>query len=443
MPVNLVRRCLLLVLVLGTALWPSAAQAATKGYTLNIASAGVVGTQVTYNATFKVLTNQQQLGSANLTPPAGFRNVTASTPSQANVPVVAGVIELRNLALQPAATLVVTVKANISCTSVTSTTWTVQAKQANDFNGVPGNDLTLDTLNSSLSTPVTEACSQAQTLRFISQPANASTIAAIPGSAGSPVSVQVLDGAGHPVTTPVQVSMSVTPGTGPGSLGGTTTATTGANGVAQFANLRIATPGVYRLRASSPGLTSVDSATFTVDTVNIPCPTTGCSATAQSGQSAVSLTVLAGGQATDVLRLSYGLDGGTPIDCPTYDELTSDEVRFDITGDRAKVATYRIDKAAVATVPNNGATFLQLCFGSPEPFATRPGTPLVDEGPFDWNRNGVIDPGESHLNVGLLPDCPVTPAGPCISKRQKSGAGDGIIEAQLPAGFSGDPRMIG
>src|SRR3954454_15456701 len=200
-PVNLVRRCLLLVLVLGTALWPSAAQAATKGYTLNIASAGVVGTQVTYNATFKVLTNQQQLGSANLTPPAGFRNVTASTPSQANVPVVAGVIQLRNLALPPGATLVVTVKANISCTSVTSTTWTVQAKQANDFNGVPGNDLTLDTLNSSLSTPVTEACSQAQKLRFASQPANASTSGAIPGSAGSPVSVQVLDGAGHPVTT--------------------------------------------------------------------------------------------------------------------------------------------------------------------------------------------------------------------------------------------------
>ena len=398
------------------------------------------GGRVTFTATFAVpSTAQQQLGSANLTLPAGFTLIAGSvTPATAG-PVVGGVLQLRNFVVQPGRSRTVTVDANVPCVAVDAA-WRVAAKQSNDFNGT-GNDLTLVGATGSPTTlpPTSVAGACASALQFVTQPGDAAAGTDplngpfIPG-----VSVKVVDGAGNPVTE-VPVTLSLPPGTG-ASLGGTTTVDTDPTGVAAFRNIMIATPGSYRLIASSPGLASVTSDLFTVDQVNIPCPTTGCSATAQAGQSAVKIDVLAGGQATGVLRLSYGLDGGTPIDCTNpdgsdYVELTHDEVTFDVTGDRAKVATYRIDKAAVAKVPNNGATFLQLCFGSPQKFPDRTGGFAADKGTFDWNRNGVIDQLEPHLFVGLLPDCPAKPTTPCVSKRQKNQAGDGIIESRLPATF--------
>ena len=43
--------------------------------------------------------------------------------------------------------------------------------------------------------------------------------------------------------------------------------------------------------------------------------------------------------------------------------------------------------------------------------------------------------------VGLLPDCGAF-APPCVIARKKVGAGDGFIQARLPAGLA-DPRMRG
>jgi hypothetical protein len=96
-------------------------------------------------------------------------------------------------------------------------------------------------------------------LAFIVQPSNAVTGAAISPA----VQVAVQDSAGNTVTAATNpVTLALTAGTG---LGGTLTVTP-QNGVATFSNLTLATAGSYTLVASSSGLTSSTSATFTVTT---------------------------------------------------------------------------------------------------------------------------------------------------------------------------------
>src|SRR4051812_10792361 len=160
MRVNLVRRCLLLVLVLVGALSAvSAAEAATKPYSLTIlpappATTAAAGTRVAFSATFSVpSTAQQALGSANVTPPAGFTLVSVAPTSAGTV--VNGVAELRNLAVQPGSSLTVNVTADVGCSAPAKATWGVAAKQSNDFNGT-GNDLTL--VGDTPSTSVTGTC---------------------------------------------------------------------------------------------------------------------------------------------------------------------------------------------------------------------------------------------------------------------------------------------
>jgi hypothetical protein len=96
-------------------------------------------------------------------------------------------------------------------------------------------------------------------LAFMVQPANVVTGAAISPA----VQVAVQDSTGNTVTAATNpVTLGLTAGTG---LGGTLTVTP-QNGVATFSNLTLSTAGSYTLVASSPGLTSSTSASFTVTT---------------------------------------------------------------------------------------------------------------------------------------------------------------------------------
>ena len=94
---------------------------------------------------------------------------------------------------------------------------------------------------------------------------------------------------------------------------------------------------------------------------------------------------------------------------------------------------------------NNGAAGMQVCYGSPTPFATRPGTPLLAV-----NAAYVPGPYPAPEYKGLLPDCgksAVNPDGsavasavpPCVVSRNKTGVGDGVIESLWPAAPT-DPR---
>jgi hypothetical protein len=95
-------------------------------------------------------------------------------------------------------------------------------------------------------------------LAFVQQPSNV-----LAGVAITPaVQVMVEDANGNAVTTATNpVTLALATGTG---LGGTLTVTP-QNGIAAFSALTISAVGSYTLSATSPGLTSVTSSSFTVD----------------------------------------------------------------------------------------------------------------------------------------------------------------------------------
>ena len=96
-------------------------------------------------------------------------------------------------------------------------------------------------------------------LAFLQQPENALTGAKISPA----VQVEVEDADGNLVANATNViTLALTAGAG---LGGTLTATA-QNGIASFSNLTVSTSGSYTLVATSTGLTSATSASFTVAT---------------------------------------------------------------------------------------------------------------------------------------------------------------------------------
>src|SRR5262249_55107013 len=103
------------------------------------------------------------------------------------------------------------------------------------------------------------ASTTATKVDFVKGPSN--------GTAGTvlapPVTVQVQDASGKAVSGPFTVTLTL--GTNPGNatLGGTTTVTTDASGLATFSDLKVSSPGLgYTLVASSAGLPPAPSSAF-------------------------------------------------------------------------------------------------------------------------------------------------------------------------------------
>jgi hypothetical protein len=95
---------------------------------------------------------------------------------------------------------------------------------------------------------------------------------------------------------------------GGGTLGGTTTATTNASGVAQFTNLTLIGSGTFTLVFTSPGLTSATSATISVSTATGSATLTGISRSAGSTAGGVVVQLTGSGFAAgDAVTF-----GGTP-----------------------------------------------------------------------------------------------------------------------------------
>ncbi len=455
------------------------ASAADKPYSLVISNADVTsstpatlagGSPGTIRATYTNLTGQQQLGSSDLTVPAGLHVSNATVAPTGTATVVGNVIKLRNLGVSNGQKATVTIQVAPECAAA-SYTWSAPVtKQANNFSGSPGNNLNLDGAASDLRTIVTGGCG---VLRFLAQPQNARVTQTITNRdydpSGPPVSVEVVDSLGQRITTSTaQISIGFAVNAGGGTLSGTTTKAAVA-GVATFSNLSIDNAGYnYSLAASSPGATSATSDPFTIDQVAVVCvedvDCSGQLALAQTnqgfgGSSTVDVTAVQG-PATDIdggfLLLSVGLGGA--LDCTGFTEFTAalDVIAADYTAlDREKRIVATIDKRVMNAESNNGASFLESCFGAPYTFATKIGTPL------EVNTAYVPGPYPAPEYKGLLPDCggsaqlddPATPgvsgpivsnaAAPCVLKRKKTGAGDGIIESLWPSGRAvgiSDPR---
>ena len=401
----------LLVGLLSTLILAGSAHAADKPFSVVLSNADgstpatlAAGTTGTVRATYTNINTQQQLGSSNLVVPAGLQVVSASPSSKATVS--GNTVQLRNLNLAGGASTTITMQVAAGCSAANYVWPAPLTKQANNFNGPPGNDLNLDAASSDLRTVVSGSC----TLHFVNQPANARIAQAITSVAydpsGAPITVEVLNGTGQRVTgsTPA-VTMAIGTNAGGGTLSGTKTVNVNATtGLASFSTLSIDRAGAnYTLVASSPGIASATSGTFNIDQYSVFCaedvdcnvliPLSG-SNQSFGGSSSVKVTALQG-QITDTDSgfLTSSLGVGGPLDCAGYKEFTPDIVAIAYSAlDREKSVIATIDKKVMNAESNNGTPTLQSCFGAPFTFATIPGTRSRSTRPSAWAWLGIQGP---------------------------------------------------
>ena len=219
----------------------------------------------------------QQLGSSNISAPAGYviPAQTISLPSPATATVVgSSQIQLRNLAIPALGSFTFAFTAVAPCTG--NAAWSLDAKQSNNYQGPPGNSFVLNAGGSDLVTDVVGTCR----LAFSTPPANAElgssaatrseAITDTPyDPAGDPVAVEILSAAGQRVaTSTATVTLALAGGTASAvlELGGSTDVSSAAvAGVASFAGLTVDRVGFgYTLAASSPGIDSGSSTPFNV-----------------------------------------------------------------------------------------------------------------------------------------------------------------------------------
>lgn len=439
---------------------PSAATAAKaavgKPYSLTMAPATVAsGSQATISATYKNLTSQQQLGSANLIAPTDFTVTSAQisgfsfapAPSGAVATLEADVVKLRGLSLPPGGSVTVSLTITTPCTPG-SGEWTSVVKQANDFNGQPGNDLTIDPSQSSTTTSTSGGCR----LSFTTQPTDVqvgSTITGIAGNpAGPPVAVTVLDGAGAPTTAAVPVTVAV----GAAPAGGTLTdgpeTVTSTNGIATFDTLSVTRAGTYTLVATSPGLIADTSDPFKAHDALVAClnnvfctATVGITGTVPGSNRsyANSVTVDAppnpdAALPNDSGLLSLSYNTGPAPSCSTYAPVSPDHEVI-LGPNREKTVTSKIAKP-VLDIRRRSASSLRTCLVAPYQFdvglASANGGKAQPIGDVDGDGNADY--------VGLLPQCQgsgkVEIDPPCQLSARADAQGNGIVVYQLPA----DPR---
>ena len=203
---------LLLALVIGSVVAVATAGAAPskKNYTVKVAvtkpAAGNPVDPQTFTVTLKNDgSSNTTLGSANITPPAGFTVDTASTVQSGwSATVVSNVVQLRSttsgdaLASGHSMAVSVHVASPTLPTICSSATWLSQVKQSNDFNGT-NNSFTLLTAGSDLTPLGSFVFAPVQSLVG---PNNAQVavpqILTVPPGSATPVSVKALDTCGNP-----------------------------------------------------------------------------------------------------------------------------------------------------------------------------------------------------------------------------------------------------
>jgi hypothetical protein len=371
---------------------------------------------------------QQRLGSADVRLPAGLVADTsvAARPTVVVVPpggssptatLVGDTVRLRQLDAAPLSVVIVAV----TVTAVPGThILTTVAKQANNFSGPPGNDLSLLGPAPSVTT---EGCLQ---LRFRTQPGDSERDQLIPWATDAgPPQVDVTDTAGNPVTVAglaVTVALGSDP-TGTDPLTGTRTVTTGADGVATFADLRISRSAEgYTLTASAPDFGSVTSTPFDVYddlcAAGERCETSAGDLATDQLHATASGTAGVGAGGLIVSTQPVGGSGGCAPPPPgeKYTPLPSEVTLFGTPGVVDKLVTIRVSKDYDQTLPQNGAAHYQIC--------ARPEEPTSE---FSFFRDRYTGQQVGLGEWGYLPDCgAISVPTVCVVSRTKN-AGDVLV----------------
>ena len=178
---------------------------------------------------------------------------------------------------------------------------------------------------------LTNTAGTAAAITFFQQPQNTAA-----GSTMPQVSVRLVDSGGNPVAA-AQITVSIPKF--PGRLGGTTTVTTGATGLAAYTDLTITVAGSYTLQATTDGV-SATSAPFSITPA-----TSGQTITAVdgSGQSAQVNTAFGG-----LLRALVQDSFGNPVSGATVTFLPPSTGP---SGSFGGLTTVTTDSQGVATSP--------------------------------------------------------------------------------------------
>jgi hypothetical protein len=363
--------------------------------------------------TITSVASQQTLGSANVTLPAGYvaSNLSVDRGDVSTLP--SGQLALRNLNALPNVPVNLSMTLRLPCTSGPGS-WTVQAKQSNDFNGT-GNDLTQP--KPAPSTTVINACK----LIFTGQPAGATistpirTVAFDPTSAA--VSVRAVDGraSGAQVLDWFTGPISMARSDGGAVAGGT--ATNAVAGEASFPALQITSAGFFRLRPSTTAAgfaTAEASAQFPITDQKADCKPNQCT-------DSIGNTTLTGTTTQNGLLLLSDNVAPEPT-CTGYKPPSATWYDFLVTVPATKTIRTEYTKTEMKGFKGD----LQVCFAVPIGglFAS----------PFDYDNDGTPEG-----SVGLLPDCPLQPTSPCVTNRGNVPGGGAFIEFFAPASL-GDPR---
>ena len=418
------------------------------------------GETVGITGTFTNETGTQQLGSANLFWPSGFNVVSASIVAPAhgaaapasnctlNGSLAGPCVQVRNLALPPGGSVTVAM-------SVTTPTgdqgnnngWQAEVKQANNFSGSPGNDLSLDSPNSQIFTFLDGASS----LAFVNQPHNEVLNNAIDGAtdwftggatAATPVTVEAVASDGSVVsgfTGPVTAGIAVNPGGG--TLSGTTTKPA-SDGIAPFSDLQISAPANgYQLNATSGTLSP---ATSSPDGFDVAGTAASCSGPGNSchtdqagnnGDASLTATIVSGsGLLLESANANNGAQlicsGSTSIDPNTYSYLTTGSLVA------SKVATLTMQNVRINGSVTKFLHAQQICFGATVDFITASGT---------LAPGGILPDGSSGF-IGVLAPCTGSSTDPCHDKNSDSATLVGStytvkLFADIPSAYTGDPWM--
>ena len=340
-------------------------------------------------------------------------------------------IELRNLNLQPQGFVSVLVSTQVECAANHQAyEWAFQVKQANNFNGTPGNDLTGTNPTSS----ITGTCQ----LTFSNQPAGSEKAPVVITSKiydpfGAAVTVSVLDAEAVQTVSWWNGTISLAKGNDPtpgdvaaltgvlsgvavsGSVTFTPSIDISATGYTVVAN---ATPGDGAAQGTSTGLSSN---TFNiVDDATICSASTKCSATAGVGQKTkAQVDASTTGGAGDLIILSIN-DPTVSLSCASY-VATSDLIVFNVTdatgvtpSTRSKVTTLTLAAASVT----KSASKYDVCYSSNLSFKDKSGATVT---------------------TGLLPTCASkNPVPPCVVSKALDKFKNLVIVVSSPAG---DPKL--
>lgn len=292
-----------------------AAQAApsTKKYQVTIDPVtAAAGSTANYTLTLRNdTTSSQQLGSANVSVPAGFAVNSVGTPTASggkswSAALGTNVIELRAASqsdsLAPGQSVSTSMSVTTACNANSGQPWGTVAKQANNFSG-SGNDF------KSLGDPaltVTQGGGTVARLVFVQQPP-----ATTEKNSPFTVSVKAVDSCGFDTTSSQSASLAY--GSNPGGATAlNVTPQSLSSGTATFSGVSVDETGVgYTLVASATGFQSATSNTFNVvDALCVPTDPV-CEATDDSGTTRVKTPAPPPGG-----TMAFTFSGlGTSFDC--------------------------------------------------------------------------------------------------------------------------------